>query len=134
MSGRNKSIFNCPDLFEFQCPQSWATLEKTAQPDVRFCQLCKEHVHLCVSPEDFVRLGELGKCVAIPEEKTTSHIPGRYALGWCSKKSIEQMRDALSFWKSVINADPEFLKTYIAKNCDFPYEREDGKTEQQEKF
>jgi hypothetical protein len=49
------------------CPQSWQFLASTPVADVRHCRECDRDVYLCLTPAEFVTHGELGRCVAIPE-------------------------------------------------------------------
>lgn len=67
------------ELFRFQCPQSWETMQRTDDPDIRFCEKCREHVHFCHSEEELRRHGGLGRCAAI--EIQVPERPGRFILG-----------------------------------------------------
>jgi hypothetical protein len=70
-SVRFRTIWNCPTQrrpLAFECPQAWAALAETGDPGVRHCGACDRSVHLCPTPEAFVRAAEAGHCVAIPRE------------------------------------------------------------------
>ena len=56
------------ELFRFQCPQSWETMQRTDDADIRFCEKCREPVHFCRSEEELRRHGQLGRCAAIEIE------------------------------------------------------------------
>jgi len=63
-----EDVQNCSSLFAFQCPKQWSELHETGAESTRFCDVCQKSVHYCRTPDEFVRLGELGECVAIPAE------------------------------------------------------------------
>lgn len=55
-------------MFRKRCPQTWQILDSTPVADVRHCRECDRDVYLCRTPADFVAHGELGHCVAIPDD------------------------------------------------------------------
>lgn len=57
------SIENC---WAFRCPQQWAALQLTDDPEVRFCPVCQQSVYLCTSDRDFLERAQQGHCVAVP--------------------------------------------------------------------
>ncbi|QDT63070.1 hypothetical protein [Calycomorphotria hydatis] len=118
-----EEIWNCDEAFEFQCPQKWDELSKTEMNGVRFCDQCKERVIMCHSPEEFVRLGNAGHCVAVPESKV-HHPLFRAILGRPSSESIRKFKDSQQepkmWWESVIELKPTFaekLFTFIERAC-----------------
>jgi hypothetical protein len=54
---------NCK--FPFKCAENWESLAKTADPDVRFCDLCHEEVFCCRSDAELVNAITLNRCFVI---------------------------------------------------------------------
>jgi hypothetical protein len=77
---------------------------------VRFCNECRQNVYLCQSPEEFVRHGEQGHCVAVPIEVMPGRI--RTFAGWPSPEMVRAQerltRKSASFWEAVILQEPAF--------------------------
>lgn len=59
-------VWDCERMLRKRCPQSSRKLDSTAEADV--CRECARDVYLCRTPADFVAHGELGHCVAIPDD------------------------------------------------------------------
>ena len=104
-------IWNCENAFEFECPMKWAELTSTEQQGVRHCNKCDQLVHLCTTPEDFVKHGNTGNCVAIHQ----SVIPGRERRGLLGKmrpdavkRILQESRDRKTWWQNVLDAEPQF--------------------------
>ena len=49
---------------EFECPRDWFALEPTDVVGVKFCEACKENVHLCLTENDLHSAKEKGWCIA----------------------------------------------------------------------
>jgi hypothetical protein len=79
-------LWNCKYAFEFVCPLKWDSLEKTESPKTRYCSVCQQNVYLCENPVEFVNQGNLGKCVAIPQEITPTEIYREYGKTLFSQK------------------------------------------------
>ena len=99
------TIWRCGggSLLDYECPEQWDSLEVTELPSVRFCSVCKQNVHLCQRPEEFVALARKKECVAIP---TSLHIPdsaraGQLMLGRPPPWSYVLERKAKAWWKIV---------------------------------
>ncbi len=58
------TIQNCGWEFKFQCPQKWRALEATADPKIRFCEVCSKEVHRCFSDDEVIEHAALGHCIA----------------------------------------------------------------------
>jgi hypothetical protein len=103
-------LWNCENAFEYKCPREWKSLAPTESESVRFCDECHQNVYMCESPEEFVRNGKQGRCVAVPVEAVPGNVPLLY--GWPSKELVRELerqkRMAVSFWEAVILAEPEF--------------------------
>jgi hypothetical protein len=106
----NSQLWNCENAFEYKCPRKWESLATTESQSVRFCNECRHNVHLCESPEEFVRHGEQGHCVAVPIEV----VPGMIQR-WAGMPSPEMVREqeritrkSASFWEAVILEEPAF--------------------------
>jgi len=59
------TIENCEPQFRFKCPEVWSSLQETADPRVRLCNICRHEVHWCNSATAATELGRQGKCVAL---------------------------------------------------------------------
>lgn len=55
----------CPVAFGLVCPLQWSDLERTADPLLRFCGTCGEHVNWCDTVKDAQRVAADGGCVAL---------------------------------------------------------------------
>jgi hypothetical protein len=98
-------LWNCENAFEFICPRKWDSLGQTESPDIRYCEVCSQNVYFCETPLEFVRQGNLGRCVAIRREVTPTdaffdHSMGRVLPGY--GKSQED------WWKGVLAQNPTF--------------------------
>ena len=124
-------LWNCENAFEFICPRRWESLSRTESPDIRYCEVCSQNVYLCESPTEFVRQGNLGRCVAIPikvkpKEANTPPVR-RFAMGRISqgeakrrtelkKRRVElgkrrqehDERRAKEWWEGVSGLNPTF--------------------------
>lgn len=49
---------------EIQCVMTWEGLEKTDDPEVRYCFMCKKNVYWVNTPKEFYKKAFEGKCVA----------------------------------------------------------------------
>jgi hypothetical protein len=58
-------IWNCNVRFRFQCPQKWAALTPTDDPNQRHCMECDRMVYRCSNEHEARWLGRQGKCVAL---------------------------------------------------------------------
>lgn len=110
-------LWNCEHAFQKLCPKSWASLERTETNGVRHCDTCNENVTYCTTPEDFVRLGNAGHCVAIPD----GHSPSTLQSMRMGRPSPQQMRDLQDrqtriqqWWTQTLNCDPSFAPDAFA--------------------
>ena len=51
--------------FSFRCQRKWHELQKTENPDIRFCDDCRQNVHYVGSKLDFAKYDENAKCFAV---------------------------------------------------------------------
>ena len=115
-----RGIWNCPALslpvLGYECPQSWDALPATSDPAVRHCPACDRDVHLSRTPEEFVRAGEQGHCVAIPDAVRPIHLCG-YQVGRPSAESVAAFRAELGrvvgWWSAVIERLPDSLGSQL---------------------
>ena len=110
-------LWNCANAFEHLCPLYWSKLKVTNNPDVRFCTHCRQQVYQCKTPEDFVRHGEQGHCVSIPEGFGPGY--GFTALmGRPSSEDVEtHEREKLkvrTWWEAVVALQPDFAAANAA--------------------
>lgn len=49
-------------LFFYKCPKVWGLLKMTGNPDVCYCDKCKENVFFCATPEEYVRFSKRKMC------------------------------------------------------------------------
>ncbi|QDT42699.1 hypothetical protein Pan241w_27870 [Gimesia alba] len=116
LNNLDSQLWNCEHAFSNLCPKQWAELTPTETPGVRFCDVCSENVTYCTTPEEFVQLGNAGKCVAIPNGYTTGSLK-QMLLGRISVKKMKSNRDrqerTANWWRTVIEADPEFGKAAL---------------------
>jgi hypothetical protein len=116
VSPRWRGIWNCPTqrepLLKLECPQCWEGLTDTGDPAVRHCHACLRAVHLCRTPEDFVRAAEQGHCVAIPRELWAVGLTA-HQVGQPSEEAVAafkaELRRLIDWWDSVIERMPEAL-------------------------
>ena len=135
MKSRYSEILNCQDAFEFQCPKTWNSLMKTSGDGIRHCEVCNQNVYLCLTPEDFIRSGKLGRCVAIPKEVLPGNPAGVYEETYVGRPSYEEVQrleqlhfqckewwddalveGSLSFSKFTANQFSTLALAYIAEN------------------
>ena len=51
----------------FSCPKGWNGLTPTGDKKIRFCEECKQKIHLVDSEAEFTRLTAAGQTVAVQE-------------------------------------------------------------------
>jgi len=104
-------MWNCEHAFEFRCPRSWDALEASDDPGVRYCDECKESVTMCQTPEEFIRLGNLGQCVATPDASFPTLVSmsmlGRPSAEHVSKLEQEKA-ECFDWWSKCEELKPEF--------------------------
>ena len=105
-------LYNCEPVFQFESPPQWAQLHETGEPGVRFCETCQKSVYFCATPEEFVRQGELGRCVAISTGVTIKREldceQEVFAMGFVDDtKFMEEMRATMAFWGEVLERKPD---------------------------
>ncbi len=104
-------LWNCDHAFSFQCPREWSSLTKTGISGIRQCQACGEDVTLCKTVDQFVELGNAGKCVAIPDGVGPSTM-NMMMLGRPSPAEVERLnqrkRRCSEWWAQAIDAAPTF--------------------------
>jgi hypothetical protein len=103
-------LWNCENAFEFICPRKWVSLRPTESPDIRYCEVCNQNVYLCETPLEFVRQGNLGRCVAIRPEVTPKgaffdYRKGRLLPGYAKRQK--------EWWEEVSDLNPTFNKEEI---------------------
>lgn len=54
-----------PLRFDYPCVRGWQDLQTTADPTVRFCDNCRQHVHYCKTIDSARDHACLGHCVAV---------------------------------------------------------------------
>jgi hypothetical protein len=98
----------------FTCPATWQSFDPTDSPDVRFCQVCREKVYLCQTPQEFVERGERGQCVAIPPDMRRINLKAMQ-VGRPSEESVRRFQRererVRAWWQSVQDAAPAFLES-----------------------
>jgi len=57
------TISNCK--FTFLCKKTWESLDETDNPDVRYCNGCKQSVYFCHDENQLISAIQLKRCVAI---------------------------------------------------------------------
>lgn len=99
-------LWNCPKLLKLECPMRWDDLAPTADADVRFCGSCERDVFWCDTPEDFIRHGQRGRCVAIPREVTPqAGVEDPHAvLSLGEPRTLGEPTDVRTWWYHVLNA------------------------------
>ena len=87
----DKLIRNCK--FKTQCEQRWETMKLTDNDDVRYCEQCKEPVHLCLNDDELGDAMQKNWCVAIFKsddegenmmvgEVVSTYTPSKNVLDW----------------------------------------------------
>lgn len=114
----SNEFWNCKPEFKKRCPLKWSDIKETDVEGIRFCRVCDRNVYECKTPEEFMKLGNEGKCVAVMSE--AKHLNISVALfGEPSikklKKVEEDRKTAISFWKKIITAKPSFETKSIEK-------------------
>jgi hypothetical protein len=84
---RNCGAAGDPDpavRFAFECPNRWESLTPTADPRVRSCDHCRQHVHRCSTRAEAETHARAGRCITVPARLVravagdlTRHITGR---------------------------------------------------------
>ncbi|WP_425618004.1 hypothetical protein NA78x_001696 [Anatilimnocola sp. NA78] len=110
-------LYNCEPVFQYECPLQWEHLRQTKTPGVRFCEACEKLVYFCSTPEEFVRQGELGRCVAIAPELTIKRelVPKwrddsdrRIPMGLVDyTPMIKAEKTRMAFWAEVLKLNPD---------------------------
>jgi hypothetical protein len=121
-SPRWRGIWNCPTqrdpLLAFECPMAWDALADTGDPSIRHCDDCQRAVHLCQTPQEFVRAGEQGHCVAIRRELYPIGLLA-HQVGQPSPESVAAFRDEMAqrvgWWNAVIERLPQALGVDVEK-------------------
>jgi hypothetical protein len=112
-------LWNCRNAFEFVCPRYFSELEPTDDSEVRFCGVCQERVYQCRTPLDFVTHGELGHCVAIPENYSPVGAFCTETLGRPTCQDIEERDRRVAairgWWLGVLDQQPRFAPEAIAE-------------------
>lgn len=98
-------LWNCENAFEFICPRKWDSLGQTESPDIRYCEVCSQNVYFCETPLEFVRQGNLGRCVAIRQEVTPTHAFFDHRVGRMLPGYGKSEED---WWKGVLALNPAF--------------------------
>lgn len=50
----------------YKCPKAWGDLNKTDNPDVRYCNQCEKNVHFCADVDALKEANIEDLCVAVP--------------------------------------------------------------------
>lgn len=108
-------IWNCDNAFDFRCPRSWESLNPTNEADVRYCEQCQQNVTLCSSPDEFVRLGNAGQCVAVPNAKSFDKLQPHF-LGRPSRETLVEFEgESRQWWTTVLERAPQFAPEAMLK-------------------
>ncbi len=105
-------LWNCENAFEFKCPRKWESLTHTESPNIRYCEVCRENVYFCETPLEFVRQGNLGRCVAIHQEVTPGSAFFNHAIG---RYMLEDAKREEDWWKGVLELNPTFNNEEISE-------------------
>jgi hypothetical protein len=116
-------LYNCEPVFQYECPRQWEQLQETTKPGVRFCGACEKLVYFCNTPEEFVRQGELGRCVAISPELTIKRelVPDfrsdderfPFVMGMVDyTPEIKARATRMAFWAEVLKLNPDLPHEY----------------------
>ena len=110
-------LWNCPSAFQYQCPREWEKLRKTDNVGIRYCSACAQNVFLSRTPSEFVRHGEQGHCVAVPQ-RCTPEIATQILIGNIGPLAVERLlRDqeiAREWWLEVLANKPTFEREVMA--------------------
>jgi hypothetical protein len=83
-AGYQNSIEVKDCVFSFKCPKQWAALQVTENPNVRYCDSCKENVWFCKNGKALKEAVKLGRCVAVeisPYSDNINKLSGPVMLG-----------------------------------------------------
>jgi hypothetical protein len=92
MKSKFSEILNCQKALEFQCPKKWDSMIKTNDNSIRNCEVCNQDVHICLTPEDFIRNGKLGRCVAVSKEILPGNPAGIGVETFAGQPSYEEVQ------------------------------------------
>lgn len=74
---RASSNVSCTPALAYPCPMRWSNMQRTNDPEVRFCGSCHASVYLVANELEYQNRAEAGECVALlsplasPEELLT---------------------------------------------------------------
>lgn len=54
--------------WDFLCPKTWDKLQETHDPKIRFCQSCRQDVHLITTAEELEQVISVRCCISIQED------------------------------------------------------------------
>jgi len=102
------TLWNCPKALK-KCPMEWSRLDETGTDGIRHCKSCDRDVHYCETPEQFVELGNAGKCVAIPQSFDCMEMmmlgrPSNEAIEALERKNTERKK----WWIEALALKPAF--------------------------
>lgn len=104
-------VWNCKHAFQQPCPMFWEDLSRTDRKRVRHCEVCKQDVTYCTTPEEFVQLGNAGKCVAIPDGHSPL-TPQTVVMGLPSPEYLQKLKAReqriKQWWRAVLECGPTF--------------------------
>lgn len=110
-------LWNCEHAFDAPCPKEWASLSDTGTNGVRHCDSCNQEVTYCSTPEEFVALGNAGKCVAVPHGHSPSMLQAMI-MGRPSPDSLRRLEDRKAqieeWWTTAIESEPVFASDAFA--------------------
>ena len=78
--------------FSFRCPLSGESLVKTDDPDVSYCELCKENVYSCATAKELKAAVKLGRCVEI-QSPCNDVVMQNIQRGRIDSSSLDQVRN-----------------------------------------
>ena len=79
-------------VFSFRCPVSGESLVKTDDPDVSYCELCKENVYSCATAMELKAAVEQGRCVEI-KSPFNDVVMQNIQRGRIDSSSLDQVRN-----------------------------------------
>lgn len=110
-------LWNCEHAFQNLCPKSWASLDRTDTNGVRHCTVCDENVTYCTTPDEFVRLGNAGHCVAIPDGHSPSTLQ-QMMMGRALPEQMRELKERQSrieeWWTATLKCNPRFASEALA--------------------